>query len=242
MTRPGRKTPWQVRARYQRKKCPNRLRPWQVQAMFDADYTARLAGWPLNAFITVYWSHTGEGTANAERRLAIVRKQLSGWLTRRGEPTAWLWVHENPGGRFNSHLALHLDPTFTGEVLTLLEKWTSATSRRAVHFVKRWTPRGRDRLMQYLTKGTDAVTAAKAGGRARAQGVVMAKRCGWSESIGAAARISLEKQSDNCAETCKRHSDGTKHAGTPANGSGRTRLDRQSSIVTIGSLKHLPVS
>ena len=45
----------------------------------------------------------------------------------------------------------------------------------------------RDRSLAYLVKGTDFITAQLHGAKARNQGIINFKRCGWTENLGAAA-------------------------------------------------------
>jgi hypothetical protein len=135
-------------------------------------------------------------------RFARISKRLTNWLERRGETAAWLWVHENPGGSFNTHLVIHLHTVSLEALAKKLSALCGAIDRAAIDVRPRRERGGPDRLIQYISKGTDAVTVAKAHGRARGQGTVFGKRCGWSQNLGVAARKRLGLHAKNCAQTC----------------------------------------
>ena len=53
MPKPGPKTPWQRRAKYQRARCLERQKPCQGENLAAADAFARAIGRPLNHLLTI---------------------------------------------------------------------------------------------------------------------------------------------------------------------------------------------
>jgi hypothetical protein len=56
--KPGPKSDWWLRARYQRARCVERLKPIQIENLSTADAFARWIGRPLNCFVTVRFVET----------------------------------------------------------------------------------------------------------------------------------------------------------------------------------------
>jgi hypothetical protein len=177
---------WQRKARYQRSRCPKRLRPWQIEGLFEADCFARSSGLPLNTFVTVSWQNTREGSADIQRRFQKAIKAMGQWFRRKNFPATWIFVHENPGNsRPNCHMLVHVLSGHLGSFKEMAPKWFDALVG-GVHIRTRNGPT--DRCLSYMVKGTDWVTARCHGARARPQGVIDFKRCGWTQNLGVTAR------------------------------------------------------
>ena len=182
----ARRRSWRTKAKYQRRRCPERLRPWQIDSLFEADILARLIGLPLNAFLTVSWKNTGQGTGCVQSRFRKATKAMGQWLRRRNCPATWLFVHENPGNSEpHFHMLIHIPCGQLESFKTVAAKWFDALES-GVDIRPRSNVR--DRSLAYLTKGTDFITARLHGATARNQGTVDFKRCGWTENIGAIAQ------------------------------------------------------
>jgi hypothetical protein len=181
---------WQKKARYQRSRCPRRLRPCQIEGLFEADCFARSIELPLNTFVTVSWQNTRVGEADIQRRFQKATKAMGEWFRRRYCPATWLFVHENPGNsRPNCHLLAHVPPHELDSFKAIAPKWFDALEG-GVHI--RTRNGATDRCLSYMVKGTDWVTARLHGTRARPQGVIDFKRCGWTQNLGVTARGSAE--------------------------------------------------
>jgi hypothetical protein len=182
----ARRRAWQTKARYQRSRCPERLRPWQIESLFEADYFARSIGLPLNTFVTVSWQNTRQGSEDIQERFQQAIKAMGQWMRRRNCPATWIFVHENPGNsRPNCHLLIHVPSSELGSFKAIAPKWFEALEG-GVHIRARNGPE--DRCLSYMVKGTDFITAHRYGAKARNQGTVDFKRCGWTQNLGAAAR------------------------------------------------------
>lgn len=182
----ARRRAWQKKAQYQRTRCPERLRPWQIEGLFEADHFARVIGLPLNTFVTVSWKNTRDGGEDIQRRFQAATKAMGQWLRRRNCPAAWIFTHENPGGSEpNFHMLIHIPPGSLVAFREIGSQWFGAVSG-GIHIRTRNGPR--DRCLSYMVKGTDLMTARRYGARAKKQGTVTFKRCGWTESLGVKAR------------------------------------------------------
>jgi hypothetical protein len=115
-------------------------------------------------------------------------KRMDAFCRRRGFPPTWIYVHEAPQGKANTHFLIHVPKRHQKGFFSHLPNWFGATGGTAIDIQQRnWRP-GPDRRLQYMTKGTDAVTASRIGGRAKRQGDIRFKRCGTTINIGPAAR------------------------------------------------------
>lgn len=182
----ARRRAWQRKARYQRSRCPKRLRPCQVDGLFEADSFARSIGMPLNTFVTVSWQNTREGSADIQRRFQQATKAMGEWFRRRYCPATWIFVHENPGNsRPNCHILVHVPRGHLASFKVMAPKCFDALDGG----VDVRTRNGaQDRCLSYMVKGTDMITAHRHGARARKQGIIDFKRCGWTQNLGLAAR------------------------------------------------------
>ena len=182
----AKRSAWRTKARYQRSRCPKRLRPWQIEGLCEADCFARSRGLPLHTFVTVSWQNTRDGSADIQRRFQKALKAMGEWFRRRNCPATWIFVHENPGNsRPNCHMLVHVPSGHLGLFKEMAPKWFDALEG-GVHIRTRNGPT--DRCLSYMVKGTDWVTARRHGARARPQGVVDFKRCGWTQNLGVTAR------------------------------------------------------
>jgi len=177
---------WHRKSCYQRGRCCERLRPWQVDGLFEADSFARTIGLPLNTFLTISWTDTSHGGTDISRRFGRATKAMGEWLRRRSIEPSWVFVHENPGGtRPNAHMLIHIPGNLLCQFQEAASRWFDAMVD-GVHVRKRRGPR--DHCLRYMVKGTDLMTAKRVGARARNQGGIDFKRCGWTENLGLTAR------------------------------------------------------
>ncbi len=177
----GPKTAWQNRAAYNRARCIERLKPGQVQNLCAADSFATLSGTGLNGWLTVKF--VSNDIALAEFQAGANR--LGQWFRRNGGELIWLYVWEAVGGN-HVHFLLHIPKS----IWQLTREAIAAAFDGHDVLLKRRT-RGPD-AMAYLCKGTDWVTHKRLGRNSRipvkAQGAILWKRCGTSQSIGLKAR------------------------------------------------------
>lgn len=182
------KTPWYEKVQYQRNRCIERLKPCQIVAMHEADYHARCIGLPTNLFLTIRWQHTTIGNDNFLTLFQAACKRMDAFSRRRGFPSTWLYVHEAPEGKANTHFLVHVPKRHQKAFESKLPDWFEAKDDAAMDVQSRNRRPGPDKRLVYMCKGTDIVTASRNGGRAKRQGDIPFKRCGTTGNIGPAAR------------------------------------------------------
>ena len=226
--KPGPKGRWQLRARYQRSRCIERLKPNQIENLSAADAFARWQRRPLNTFVTIHFFET----VDAKRCFEMAIDRLSKWHMRWGGEWSALHVWEAVGG-LHVHLACHCPKHST----TIHEAILAAFVGHDVHITARKAGQG---MMAYLCKGTDVVTHSKLHGprhiKARAQGVVLWKRCGSTQNLGKAARVKAgfeaEKQRHICVKTSPRVLTASALRRIAANTNGKKSDDCPSLVVS----------
>ena len=214
--KPGPRTPWQLRAKYQRARCFERLKPNQIENLAAADAFARWLGTPLNHFVTVHFGYQ----PNPKRIFESALDRLSKWHMRWGGKWLVLYVWEAIGG-FHVHLACHCST----KPNVLHAAINSAFGGCDIDIRARSPGQG---MMSYLCKGTDVVTHSKIRGprdiRARMQGVIPWKRCGTTQNIGKSTREKVGFESKNhltnCVKTSPRELNASASQRTSANSHG----------------------
>jgi len=175
-------TRYHLRSSYQRKPNIERLRPWQIESLWHALDHADRIDLGLNTFVTIYWHPiTIEDMPSRFKRGTNAMAQ---WCKRRGISLACIYTHENPLGRLNSHLMLHMPKRHLTDFKAAAPAWFN-DEPGGVQVKPVWFPAG---AVRYMTKGTDFLTAGMHGGHAMRQGTIKFKRAGWSESLGQKAQ------------------------------------------------------
>jgi hypothetical protein len=224
-----------MRTRYQRSRCIERLKPNQIENLSAADAFARWQQRPLNTFVTIHFLETVYTKRCFERGIDC----LSKWHTRWGGEWSAVHVWEAVGG-LHVHLACH-SPKHSNTVHDAIH---AAFAGHDVHITTRKAGQG---MMAYLCKGTDVVTHSKLHGprriKARAQGVILWKRCGTTQNIGKAARVEagfeVKKQRNNCVKTSPRVLNASALQRIAANTNGNKSDDRPSLVVSHTLKSHL---
>jgi len=179
---PRPKARYHKRLDYQRSRNDRRLRPWQVDGLWQASDHAYRIKISFNTFVTINWSPiTIADMPTVFRRGTNAMTQ---WLNRRGLSLACIYVHENPLGRLNSHLQLHVPKRHLAAFKKAAPAWFN-DAPGSVQVKPIWDQAG---VLRYMLKGTDFITASQHGGQAKKQGTIPFKRCGWSQSLGQKAR------------------------------------------------------
>ena len=230
--KPGPSGPWQLRARYQRSRCIERLKPNQIENLSAADAFARWQRRPLNTFVTIRFVKTVDAKRCFERGIDCLLK----WHMRWGGEWSAIHVWEAVGG-LHVHLACHCPKHST----TVHNAIHVAFAGHDVHITARKAGQG---MLAYLCKGTDVPTHSKLHGprhiKARAQGVIVWKRCGTTQNIGKAARVKagfeVKNQRNNCVKTSPRVLNTSALKRMAANIS-ESKLSEVPSLVVSHSLK-----
>ncbi len=208
--KPGPKTPWQKRVRYNRARCLERLKPSQIQNLTEADFFSRSINAPLNGFLTIKFSERGHPLCEFQAGT----KRLAQWHRRWGGELRMLYVWEAVGSH-HLHALLHVP---RGGWQLLRQTICTSFARHDVLLKHRFA--GPD-MLAYIAKGTDWVTHWKLGSskiKAKAQGIITWKRCGTTANIGHATRKKLKFI---CAETCTRQLNVWERSRASTNGSNQ---------------------
>ena len=179
---------WYHRVEFHRSKCINRLKPRQVAELNVADKFAHRCGMPLDTFVTINWQLTSVLTADIPAHMRRALDAFRHWCERKSIKPAWLYVHEAPSGRFNTHILCHIGSGLRGDLTLAAQSWFKACCPNAVLVEPRRYPGHKDTRLQYMTKGTDQLTASRYHGHAKPQGDIPFRRCGTSRNLGRAAQ------------------------------------------------------
>jgi hypothetical protein len=203
------------------RRCSTQINVRQAFGACDAEGFAAQIGLPLRGHVTIHWGTTDVGDDPDGRLFARVREGFSKALMRRNIPFVGVWVRERgKGGRTDAehcHMLFHLPLSdcgpnrvaeFTQIVERLVERHAGSVSEHTV-LIKVYELGEVD----YLLKGADGKTIRTLGLRRRpeAQGLITAKRCGWTENIGVAARARLNRAETRALDDSgdRKPSDGT---------------------------------
>ena len=153
------------------------------------DFAAAI-GRSLNTAIDIHW-HSFAGHVADDFRLRKAQERIAKWCRRRGFPLVWLWVREiGDYGAANTHLLVHVPPAlldaFRVEFEKAFEPEGGVRHERAIKIQNAYYPRGK---LDYMLKGLSEVDAdllIKV--KPESQGVIVGKRTGTTENIGARAR------------------------------------------------------
>lgn len=207
--KPGPKTPWQRRVRYNRARCVERLKPTQIENLTAADAFAGTLKTPLNGFLTIKFSER----CDPLQEFHAATKRLWQWHRRWGGELRMAYVWEAIGGH-HLHALVHVP---RGAWQLIGQAFASAFAGHDTLLKRRYAGPS---MMAYLCKGTDLVTHWQLGHtshiKAKAQGSITWKRCGTTANIGRAARTEAQ---NNCAQTCTKQSHKHEHPRTNTNSS-----------------------
>ena len=209
--KPGPKTPWQNRVRYNRERCLKRLKPSQIQNLTEADFFSGSCNAPLNGFLTIKFSERGHPL----NEFQAGTKRLAQWHRRWGGELRMIYVWEAVDS-YHLHALVHVR---RGAWQLLVQTIATAFAGHDTRLKQRYAGPS---MLAYVFKGTDLVTHWKLGSakiKSRRQGIITWKRCGTTANIGDAAR---KKQKNNCAETCtpRLHGGGRSRASTHGSNRG----------------------
>jgi len=163
----------------------NDLKPWQVHQLHVADARASQLGFPLNAFITIFWEATFPGSASMPSTFRRGMKRMAQWLRDNGARFAFVYVHENPGDvKLNSHLLVHVPKRLRRAFDAKASDWFDALDGGVKVEPRNDGKRAAGRLA-YMAKGADDFTCRRYGGRrARGgQGPIIIKRSGVAQCL-----------------------------------------------------------
>lgn len=180
----------------------------QVGNLRAAERQAKQIGLPFTRMITIHWEGAGVplwGMAKATGRFTDL---LAKTLARHGADTAWLWTHESGAGKGgHCHMLAHVPANLVPRVAALQRGWLRRIAGRAYRAgVIHSKPIGARLGIEVANPDLHAVNLEVAFGyccKAAPQpvldafqidrnhepgGLIIGKRCGTSQNIGAKAR------------------------------------------------------
>ena len=185
----------------------------QIANLRAAEGHSRLIGLPFTRMLTIHWQAAGTPLSGMTKATGRFLDLLTRWLLRRGQRTAWLWVHENGEGKgWHAHILAHVPArhvrALTGKLRGWLRSITGQPYRARVILSRPIGGRlglevGNPDLhavnlgaaLAYVLKGASREAASQfALERLEAGGRVIGKRCGTSQNIGAKARKAWQAQ------------------------------------------------
>ena len=172
-----------------------------------AERHAASIGLPFTRMITIHWETAGIALSDMVKATGRFIDLFTKALARHGSKTAWLWILENgdrKGG--HCHLLIHVPAVLVSVITGLQKGWlhriTGKPYRKRVIHSKPIGGRlglesGNPELhainlavaLGYVLKGANAEAGIMFGlARLEAGGLIIGKRCGTSQNIGAKAR------------------------------------------------------
>jgi hypothetical protein len=179
----------------------------QIANLRAAERFAGRIGSPFTRMITIHWEAAGVPLAGMAKATGRFTGLLAKTFARHDCETAWLWVHENGHGKGgHCHLLVHVPATLVPRLTGLQRGWLRLiTGRpyraRVIHSdpVGGWLGLeasnpdlhavNLETAFRYVLKGASAEAASRfALERLEPGGLIIGKRCGTSQNIGAEAR------------------------------------------------------
>jgi hypothetical protein len=165
--------------------------------LLNAVNLAQAKGLPLNQLVTINLRNAAVGVEDASRLLAGLRDDhMNPWLRRPqrrqglpGVQPTFVWSIENPDF-VHIHMLVHvpaarLEAFHERMALWVAEAFGIDNDPVAYHARDAYGPPG---AAKYMIKGLDPVAARLYGVQPSEQGLVVGKRCGFSENIGPTER------------------------------------------------------
>ncbi len=186
----------------------------QAANIIAAAHHAIRLGLPLNRHLTVHLEKSGVVPCGGAKAIGAYLKLYRQFLASRGFPFAYVWVREDDDGDGTKgahvHILMHVPPEGAPAAIRRQALWLSRVTglpyrsgalhtsriggkvRTATTLPEVYRP-NLDAVVGYLLKGLEQSSAATLGLRRHDEGgLVIGKRCGWSENIGAASRARIE--------------------------------------------------
>lgn len=180
----------------------------QIDNLSLCEGHSRAIGLPFTRMITIHWKAAGVPLSGMAAATGKFIDCLTRWLARRGFRIAWLWVHENAGGKgWHCHVLASVPAELVKPLVGAQLRWLRAiTGKPYCAKVIRSNPiGGRLRLetsnpalhfenaraaLAYLCKGApqSALDTARIYRQHQLQGLIIGRRCSTSQNISAKAR------------------------------------------------------
>jgi len=175
--------------------------------LIEAGDFAEAIGLRFNRHWSVHYAKAGIAESDATRFIGRLLKLAGGFARRHGGRLAAIWVREGGEGKGGHvHILMHLPPGLS--LRGKSKRWVGLAGGRCVARVSRVRPiAGRvaaaergdahyrhnvGNVRRYLLKNVDLEAGVDLGLKHKGQsGLVVGKRCGWTQNVGRAARASV---------------------------------------------------
>ena len=151
---------------------------------------------PLNQLVTINYSKTSCQRREASAKFRqLLKSRFARWLrrnpkNRRQRPPTYVWCFEAAGNQIAVHWLVHIPRGLIREFRRELPAWVDATAGKIhdVSFVKHRPIYNLIGARRYILKGTDPKIARQWKITPSDQGIVIGKRCGFSQNLGPVSR------------------------------------------------------
>lgn len=192
------------------------LKAGQIANLSASEGHSRVIGLPFTRMISIHWKAAGvplEGMAAATGKYI---DYLTRWLAKHKYRIAWLWVHENAGGKgWHCHILAHVPAKLVKPLVGAQIRWLRAITGKPYRAtVIRSDPIG-GRLglessnpalhlvnvraaLAYICKGAPQAVLDAAGidQKHKPQGLIIGRRCSTSQNIGRTERKAHHAKKD----------------------------------------------
>ena len=179
----------------------------QVANLTAAAHRADIIGRPFTRMISIHWEAAGVPLTGMVKATGRFTDLLGKFLARHESGSAWLWTHENCGGKGgHCHLLAHVPANLVSRLTGLQRGWLRRITGKPYQArVIRSAPIGGrvgletgnpdlhainlEAALSYILKGASMAAAEKFGlERLEPGGRIIGKRCSTSQNIAAKAR------------------------------------------------------
>jgi len=184
--------------------CSHAIQRALVAELIDATSFAEWCDFPLNRFVSIDLSGL---EMRPQKFISSFLKRVGDWLRMNASPVAYVWVLENPPrGHINCHILIHVPESLMRRFRLRQRHWCECTGAKwNKSFIRSQKvgikPGTRDRKLSlgerlehteyalcYMLKGADREICELLRIEWHAQGRILGKRNGTSQSIGRKAR------------------------------------------------------
>lgn len=183
----------------------------QIANLKAAERHAKAIGLPFTRMVTIHWEAAGVPLSGMARATGRFTDLMAKALARHGSRIAWIWVRESGDGKGgHCHLLAHVPPDLVPVTTGLQRGWLRRITGNPYRArVIRSRPIGGrlglevsnpdlhavnlEKALAYVLKGASPEAASQFRlERSEPGGLVIGKRCGASQNIGAKARKARE--------------------------------------------------
>lgn len=180
----------------------------QIANLKAAERHSAAIGLPFTRMLTIHWKAAGIACEGIAKATGAFIDRMTKWLSRRGHATAWVWVHENAGGKgWHCHLLIHIPASVVRQLPAAQKRWLRQITGRAyiagvIHSAPIGGRLGLEKsnpelhfsngkaALGYVCKGApqQVLDSLQIERTHAPQGLILGRRCSTSQNIGKSAR------------------------------------------------------